>query len=69
MALLYRWKYFEEANAKMYRGQCMSMMMPQAVRLMYPQKSVEAAQAAQRRAVLAGQDLEQTKKANVKAAL
>ena len=58
IALLYRWKYFEEANAKIYRGQAFGNLMPQALLRMFPVKSLEAALAAQQRAVLAGVELD-----------
>ena len=66
VALLARWKHFTEADAKIYRGMGQHNLMPQALGLMFPKKSVVAAENAERAALLAGREVEPATKKTVR---
>ena len=66
VALLQRWKNFTEADAKFYRGVGQHNYMPQAFGLMFPKKSVDAAQRAERAALLAGREVDAVTKKTVR---
>ena len=57
VALLYRWKGFAEANAKMWRGRKYHSLWDQALADMYPKKTIKKAEAQAKAKSLADMDL------------
>ena len=66
VALIYRWKGFEEAVAKLFRTMRHHHLLPRTLRLMYPAKTVLKAQRDEQKAIFEGRDVDQRTKQNVR---